>query len=59
MQLRFRHQVAMLDRNEPPDNHVNINELTHMEKEVLEKILGQVNRLRKRTSLVGHNDIYF
>ena len=59
MQLRFRHQVAMLDRNEPPDNHVNVNELTHMEKEVLEKILGQVNRLRKRISLVGHNDIYF
>ena len=59
MQLRFRHQVAMLDRNEPPDNHVNIDELTHMEKEVLEKILGQVNRLRKRISLVGHNEIYF
>jgi len=59
MQLRFRHQVSMIDRSEPPDNHVNINELTHMEKELFEKIFGQVNRLRKRLSLVGHNEIYF
>ncbi len=59
MQLRFRHQVSMIDRGEPPDNHVNINELTHMEKELFEKIFSQVNRLRKRLSLVGHNEIYF
>ncbi len=59
MQLRFRHQVSMIDRGEPPDNHVNINELTHMEKELFEKIFGQVSRLRKRLSLVGHNEIYF
>ena len=59
MQLRFRHQVSMIDRGEPPDNHVNINELSHMEKELFEKIFSQVNRLRKRLSLVGHNEIYF
>ncbi len=59
MQLRFRHQVSMINRGEPPDNHVNINELTHMEKELYEKIFGQVNRLRKRLSLVGHNEIFF
>ena len=59
MQLRFRHQVSMIDRGEPPDNHVHIKELTHMEKELFEKIFSQVNRLRKRLSLVGHNEIYF
>jgi hypothetical protein len=30
-----------------------------MEKELLEKILGNINQLRKRLSLVGHNEIYF
>jgi len=49
----------MIDRDESPDNHVNIDELTHMEKELFEKIFSQVNRLRKRLSLVGHNEIYF
>ena len=59
MQLRFRHQVLMLDKGEPPDNHVHIDELTHVEKEVLEKIFGQVNRLRKRLSLVTNSEIFF
>ena len=59
MQLRFRHQVSMIHRGEPPDNHVHINELTHMEKELFEKIFSHVNQLRKRLSLVGHNEIYF
>lgn len=47
MQLRFRHQIRMIDKGEKPDNFVNINELTHMEKYMLEKILGQVKRLGK------------
>jgi CBS domain-containing protein len=59
MQLRFRHQVRRLDEGHEPDNHVNANELSHMEKELLEKIFGQINQLRKRLSLVGHNEIYF
>ncbi|THB74021.1 MAG: PAS domain S-box protein [Desulfobulbaceae bacterium] len=59
MQLRFRHQVSMLDSGSPPDNHVHIKELSHMEKDVLEKVLAQVNNLRKRMSLIGHNEIYF
>ena len=54
MQLRFRHQVGMIDRGEPPDNHVNINELTHMEKELFERIFNHVNQLRKRLNLAGH-----
>jgi len=33
--------------------------LSHMEKELLEKIFAQVNQLRKRLSLVGHNEIFF
>ena len=59
MQLRFRHQVGMIDRGEPPDNHVNINELTHMEKELFERIFNHVNQLRKRLNLAGINEIYF
>lgn len=59
MQLRFRHQVSRIDGGAEPDNHVTINELTHMEKDMLEKIFSQINQLRKRLSLVGHNEIYF
>jgi CBS domain-containing protein len=59
MQLRFRHQVKRIDDGETPDNHVYGKELSHMEKDVLQKIFGQINQLRKRLSLVGHNEIYF
>ena len=59
MQLRFRHQISCIDEGQEPDNHVHINEISHMEKELLEKILGNTNQLRKRLSLVGHNEIYF
>ena len=59
MQLRFRHQVACIDDGRAPDNHVSAGEISHIEKELLEKILGEINQLRKRLSLVGHNEIYF
>jgi CBS domain-containing protein len=59
MQLRFRHQIKRIDEGQAPDNHVHINEISHMEKELLEKILSNINQLRKRLSLVGHNEIYF
>ena len=59
MQLRFRHQVRRIDEGLEPDNHVHIKEISHMEEELLEKILANINLLRKRLSLVGHNEIYF
>lgn len=59
MQLRFRHQITCIDDGREPDNHVNANEISHIEKELLEKILGEINLLRKRLSLVGHNEIFF
>ncbi len=59
MQLRFRHQIKCIDDGQPPDNHVHIEEISHMEKELLEKILANINQLRKRLSLVGHNEIFF
>ncbi len=59
MQLRFRHQIRRIDEGLEPDNHVHIKEISHMEKELLEKILANINLLRKRLSLVGHNEIYF
>ncbi|MEJ2056920.1 MAG: DUF294 nucleotidyltransferase-like domain-containing protein [Desulfofustis sp.] len=59
MQLRFRHQITCIDEGQEPDNHVHINEISHIEKELLEKIMANINQLRKRLSLVGHNEIYF
>jgi PAS domain S-box-containing protein len=59
MQLRLQHQVRRIDAGEPPDNHVDVRALSQMEKEMLEKVLGQINQLRKRISLIGHNEIYF
>ncbi len=59
MQLRFRHQIKRIDEGLEPDNQVHIKEISHMEKELLEKILANINLLRKRLSLVGHNEIYF
>jgi CBS domain-containing protein len=59
MQLRFRHQISCIDDGKAPDNQVNAREISHIEKELLEKILGEINQLRKKLSLVGHNEIFF
>ncbi len=59
MQLRFRHQVRRVEDGLEPDNHVHIDELSPMEKDLLEKIFSQLNQLRKRLSQVGERDIFF
>jgi PAS domain S-box-containing protein len=46
MQLRFKHQVRCLNNGEKPDNNLKLDELTHMEKVMLEKVLIQINDLR-------------
>ncbi len=59
MQLRLRHQLKRIDEGAEPDNHVHIDEISPMEKELLEKIFGQINQLRKQLSQVGQSEIYF
>ncbi len=59
MQLRLRHQLKRIDEGDEPDNHVHIDEISPMEKELLEKLFGQINQLRKQLSQVGQSEIYF
>ncbi len=51
MQLRFKHQVTMIAKGNEPDNHINIDELSHMEKIMLKKTFSQVTSIQKHLSL--------
>jgi CBS domain-containing protein len=42
MQLRLTHQVAQVSRREPPDNHINLSELTQLERSVLKKVFADI-----------------
>lgn len=59
MQIRFKHQVTMMNRGLVPDNHIRLEELNHMEKSVLKKIFAQVGSLQKRLSSIGKVEIFF
>ncbi|BDD88970.1 DUF294 nucleotidyltransferase-like domain-containing protein [Desulfofustis limnaeus] len=59
MQVRLRHQLRRIDSGQEPDNHVPLDELSPMEKDMLEKLFSQINQLRKRLSQVGEREIYF
>ena len=59
MQIRFKHQVRKISMGEPPDNHIMLAELTHMEMDMLKKIFAHVGTLRKKLSGVGQGDIFF
>jgi signal-transduction protein with cAMP-binding, CBS, and nucleotidyltransferase domain/PAS domain-containing protein len=47
MQMRFRHQLKMISKELPPDNYVNIDELSHMEITMLKKTFSQVSSFQK------------
>ncbi len=51
MQHRFRHQVNMIDKGEKPDNHINIDELSHMDKIMLKKTFAQVTSIQKHLAM--------
>lgn len=59
MQIRFRHQVAMLDKGEDPDNFISPDELNYMEKSALKKIFSQVGHLQNKLSAIGKVEIFF
>lgn len=47
MQMRFRHQVKKIVSDLPPDNYLNIDELSHMEITMLKKTFSQVGSFQK------------
>jgi len=51
MQLRYKHQIEMADRNLPPDNLIDIKELTDIEMTVIKKIFASVTRLQSMLSM--------
>ncbi len=50
MQMRFRHQVKMINDGLEPDNFINLDELSHMEKLMLKKTFSQVSSFQKHLS---------
>lgn len=59
MQIRFKHQVTMMNRGLKPDNHIRLDELNYMEKSVLKKIFSQVGSLQKKLNAIGKVEIFF
>ena len=50
MKLRFRHQVRMIDEGKKPDNFIDIDRLSHLDKIMLKKAFSQVTSIQKRLS---------
>lgn len=42
MQMRLAHQGAQVRRGEPPDNYINLTELTHLERSLLKKVFADI-----------------
>ncbi|MCP3872351.1 MAG: hypothetical protein GY699_04240 [Desulfobacteraceae bacterium] len=47
MQMRFRHQVKMINDGKEPDNFINLEEISHMELLMLKKTFSQVTSFQK------------
>jgi len=50
MQLRYKHQIEMADRNLPTDNLIDIKELTDIEDDTDQKIFASITRLQSMLS---------
>lgn len=48
MQMRLTHQAAQLARHAAPDNHVNLAELTQLERSVLRKVFADITVFQAR-----------
>lgn len=59
MRLRFKHQLRCIEDGVPPDNHIQLNELSQLEKDLLEKVFSQLSELRKELSQVGRDGLFF
>lgn len=50
MQVRFKHQTKLIEKNNAPDNFINPDELTQIEQKTLKNTLSQVTSIQKRLS---------
>ncbi len=50
MQMRFRFQAKSILENKPPDNLVDIDELTHIEIATLKKIFREIGNLQTKVN---------
>ncbi len=48
MQMRLAHQAAQVGRSEPPDNYINLSELTQLERSVLKKVFADISVFQAR-----------
>lgn len=48
MQMRLAHQTAQVGRGEPPDNFINLSELTQLERSVLKKVFADITVFQAR-----------
>lgn len=48
MQMRLAHQAAQVGRAEPPDNYINLSELTQLERSVLKKVFADITVFQAR-----------
>lgn len=48
MQLRLRFQVESILQNEPPNNLIDVNKLTHIEIATLKKIFGEISNFQTK-----------
>jgi PAS domain S-box-containing protein len=48
MQMRLIHQAGQIARGEPPDNHINLSELTQLERSVLKKVFADITVFQAR-----------
>jgi signal-transduction protein with cAMP-binding, CBS, and nucleotidyltransferase domain len=42
MQMRFTHQATQVARGVPPDNYINLSELTQLERSILRKVFADI-----------------
>ena len=51
MQLRLTHQAAQTGRDEPPDNLINLGDLTQIERSMLKKIFADITVFQARMEM--------
>ncbi|MFH1708410.1 MAG: DUF294 nucleotidyltransferase-like domain-containing protein [Planctomycetota bacterium] len=50
-QMRLAHQAGQVGREVPPDNHISLDELTHLERSVLKKIFADIAVFQARLQM--------
>lgn len=50
MNMRFKHQASLIYNNMNPDNHINPNNITRLEKIMLKKTLEQISYFQSKLS---------